>query len=104
MKEIYNQIGFSARLPFVVKKRQKWYLSSCPLLDVHSQGPTREEAIDNLKEALSLFLTSCFERGTLDKVLKQCGFVGAHAEKQIQSNLRSANMSREEYFRLLEEC
>lgn len=84
MKKIHKQIGFSARLPFIVKKREKWYLSSCPILDVHSQGTTREEAIDNLKEALSLFLMTCFERGTLDKVMKQCGFVGAQTEKISQ--------------------
>ena len=50
-------------------------MASCPVLDVFSQGTTREDARKNLEEALQLFLTSCIERGTLDEVLKDCGFV-----------------------------
>ncbi len=61
-------------LPYVVKKREQWYLSHCPALDVYSQGETQEKAIINLKEAIELFVVSCFDRGTLDSVLKECGF------------------------------
>ena len=63
-----------ATLPLKIEKKEKWYISSCPILDVFSQGKSREEAQDNLSEALSLFFISCFERGTLDEVLKDCGF------------------------------
>ncbi len=69
-----KQVEFYARLPIKFKKRAHWYLASCPVLDVHSQGITRKEAERNLKEALGLFLTSCFERSVLDQVLKDCGF------------------------------
>jgi len=41
---------------------------------VHSQGKTEVQAKKNLIEALSLFLESCHERGTLDAMLKECGF------------------------------
>ena len=44
------------------------------MLDVHSQGYTEEEARRNLAEAIKLFVVSCFERGTLDEALKECGF------------------------------
>jgi len=47
-------------------------------LDVHTQGETEKEAKENLGEALSLFFISCFERGTLDAALKQCGFKAHH--------------------------
>jgi predicted RNase H-like HicB family nuclease len=57
----------------IVQKEQR-YVASCPVLDVYSQGDTPEQAQNNLVEALTLFLTSCFERGTLDAVLKECGF------------------------------
>ncbi len=67
-------ITFQVKLPIVFTKRKKWYLATCPVLDVHSQGKTKSEAQKNLKEALELFLVSCFERGTLDQVLKECGF------------------------------
>ena len=67
-------IGLTARLPFRLQKRKKWFLSSCPILDIYSQGTTEQEAIGNLKEALSLFFITSLEIGTLDTVLKDCGF------------------------------
>ncbi len=64
-------------LPATLKKKGKWFVSSCPLLDVKSQGETEEKAIENLVEALTLFFVSCFDRGALDEVLKECGFTPA---------------------------
>jgi predicted RNase H-like HicB family nuclease len=49
MEETYK---FSA----VIHKEGKWYVSWCPELDVASQGETIEETIDNLKEAVELYL------------------------------------------------
>jgi predicted RNase H-like HicB family nuclease len=40
----------------VIQKERKWYVSWCPELDVASQGETIEEAIENLKEAIELYL------------------------------------------------
>ena len=76
-----KQVEFCARLPVRFKKRTHWYVASCPILDVHSQGKTKKEAEKSLIEALSLFLTSCFERGVLDQVLKNCGFKLSTHEK-----------------------
>ncbi len=71
-------VQFSAKLPFKIKRKKKWFVASCPILDVHSQGETERKARKNLSEALSLFFISCFERGTLDSVLKDCGFKAMH--------------------------
>lgn len=79
------------KLPVAIKKRRKWYLASCPVFDVHSQGETREKAKENLIEALELFLVSCIERETLDKVLKDCGFEAAY-EKPRESVDEDNNM------------
>ena len=49
MQETYK---FSA----VIHKEGKWYVSWCPELDVASQGETIEKTIDNLKEAVELYL------------------------------------------------
>ena len=49
MEETYR---FSA----IIQKEGKWYVSWCPELDVASQGETIEEAIENLKEAIELYL------------------------------------------------
>lgn len=68
------QITFTAKIPIQITQKTKWFVASCPALDVASQGETVEEAKKNIAEALFMFFRSCFERGTLDAVLKQCGF------------------------------
>jgi predicted RNase H-like HicB family nuclease len=69
------KIKMEWQLPATIKKKGKWYVSSCPLLDVYSQGRTREEARRNIVDALASFLMSCYERGTLDAVLRDAGLV-----------------------------
>lgn len=78
-----KQIIFFAKLPFTIKKKKDWYLIGCPILDVYTQGKTKKEAKNNLKDALSLFFVTCFEQGTLDQVMKECGFVGGKIEQKI---------------------
>lgn len=75
-------IHFDMRVPITVKQEGKWYISSCPLLDVFSQGDTHNKAVSNIIDALQLFMMSCFERGTLDQVLKESGF---HAAPEVHS-------------------
>ncbi len=74
------QTAIEFKLPFDIKKDDDWYVSSCPVIDVHSQGKTQKEAKENLSEALSLFLISCFERGTLAEVLRESGLRPLHTE------------------------
>jgi predicted RNase H-like HicB family nuclease len=69
-----HNIQIHFKLPYRLKRAGKWIVASCPPLDVHSQGKTEAQAKKNLIEALSLFLEFCHERGTLDAVLKECGF------------------------------
>ena len=42
----------------VVQKEEKWYVAKCLDNNVASQGKTIEEALDNLKEALELYVQS----------------------------------------------
>jgi predicted RNase H-like HicB family nuclease len=42
--------------PSVVHKEGKWYVATCPELGITSQGKTVEESIDNLREAIELYL------------------------------------------------
>jgi len=72
---VKTHVEFQLTVPVKTSKRRNWYLASCPILDVSSQGETEDKAKENLVEALTLFLISCFERGTLDAALKECGFV-----------------------------
>jgi predicted RNase H-like HicB family nuclease len=82
--KMQKRAQFSMKLPIKVTKREKWVLASCPILDVHSQGENEKQARKNLVESLSLFLISCFERGTLEAVLKECGFRPLHPSARYQ--------------------
>jgi predicted RNase H-like HicB family nuclease len=67
-------MGLSIKLAIKISKKGEWFIASCSSLDVITQGETQEQARRNITEALYLFFRSCIERGTLDAVLKQCGF------------------------------
>src|SRR5579859_4772124 len=69
-------------LPARIRKKGRWFISSCPPLDVHSQGGTRDEAQHNLIDALTTFFVSCYERGTLEDVLRESGFVPSKAKSR----------------------
>ena len=67
-----NRIEMTFSFEVDVKKKANTYVSRCKVMDVFSQGDTEQEAIDNLADALQLFLVSCIERGTLGAVLQEC--------------------------------
>lgn len=73
--DLKQTITFNVSLPFKIKKENGTYISHCPILDVWSQGPSKKAAIENLVEAVQLFLINCYKRGVLDQVLKESGFV-----------------------------
>jgi len=81
-----KKIFINFKFPISIKKKGKWYIASCPALDVYTQGETISKAKTNLNAAISLFITSCLERGTLDAVLKECGFVLSSAKTLPQKN------------------
>lgn len=70
------KVEFTINVPISFKwdEEVEAYIASCPPLDVWSQGDTKKEAEHNIKEAVSLFLVSCLERGTIGQVLKGCGW------------------------------
>ena len=69
-----DRIRFELSVPIATRQDSVGYIACCPPLDIYSQGPTEEVAVRNLTEALELFLASCYRRGQLDRVLKDCGF------------------------------
>lgn len=69
-----QKVSFSMRVPAVVRREGRWFYSSCPVLDVHSQGHSEEESLNNLIEALQLFVETCYEQGSLEQVLRAQGF------------------------------
>ena len=91
--EKFLELRLEFKLPMKIIKKSRWFLASCPVLDVHSQGKTEEAAKKALAEALALFLSSCFELGTLEQVLKECGFVPGHLPRRSRA-------PREEYVKV----
>ena len=65
---------FNLQLPYATKRDGASHVARCPALDVYSQGPSHRKAVTNLADARRLFLMSCYERGTLDQVLRDSGF------------------------------
>ena len=63
------------KLPFTLEQEGDLVVAHCPLLDVYSQGENEDTAAANLIEAIQLFIESCIEAGSIDSVLKVCGFV-----------------------------
>ena len=88
------QVQMTLKVPVEIKKRGKWFIANCPVLDVVTQGEDIEKAKKNLGHAITLFLVSCFERGTLEEVLSQCGFKPSLRATQLSPR---KPMKREEY-------
>ncbi|MHB8110531.1 MAG: type II toxin-antitoxin system HicB family antitoxin [Syntrophorhabdaceae bacterium] len=81
-----TQVLFEFTLPATIKKKAKYWLSSCPALDLFAQGQTEEEAKTNLETTVRLFLQSCYERGTLQQALNDCGFALNHTSKRFRTH------------------
>lgn len=66
----------NALLKITVSLKDKGHciVAYCPELDVYSQGYTKEEARQNLKEAVRLFLEEADRMGTLEQILSEAGF------------------------------
>ena len=40
----------------IISKEGKWYVANCPELEIASQGESVESALENLREAIELYL------------------------------------------------
>ena len=82
-----NTISIKASLSATISKEKPgMYLSYCPALDLCSQGKTLREAKKNIIEASVLLIEDCFERGTLDEVLKDCGFRSTRQRPRVKKS------------------
>jgi predicted RNase H-like HicB family nuclease len=88
-----NNIMMTFKLPIKVEEKDGWFISSCSILDVFSQGETLEIAKKNIIETLKIFFASCYERGTLEEVLKECGFELSNSVEHNTDNI----ISKDEY-------
>ncbi len=63
MKDLKNLKG-------LVWKEGKWYVSQCLNVDVASQGRTRREAVNNLREALELYFEDEDPQPTISPIVR----------------------------------
>ena len=65
------EIEFTAQ----IFREGRTYVAHTPNLDVSSCGGTKERALENLKEAVHLFLEEAEKMGTLDQILQEAGYL-----------------------------
>ncbi len=65
-----TKMSESVNLTSIIWKEGNMYVSKCPELEVASCGETLEEALENLKEAVELYLENAKELGILDEKLE----------------------------------
>lgn len=58
----------------IVFQEETTYVAHCPELDVSSCGQTLEQARQNLKTAVRLFLEEAEKLGILEDILRECSF------------------------------
>ncbi|MBW1649766.1 MAG: type II toxin-antitoxin system HicB family antitoxin [Deltaproteobacteria bacterium] len=92
-------ISMEISLPVKIEKKDKWLIASCPILDVFTQGKTKEEAKNNLNEALTVFLISCCERGVLEAALKQRG-IECYSSPIEADTKATKQINREDYINI----
>lgn len=59
----------TTKLPITIWQEGDYYIASCPLNSVTSQGKNREEAIVNLREALELYFED--ENNSINDLINQ---------------------------------
>jgi predicted RNase H-like HicB family nuclease len=90
----------------VIKKENDQYVATCPEFDVSSFGKTVEEANENLKEALLLYLEGIEELNLRDQIFKEKSIVVPNTPKDLplgtlSSIRKQLKLSKEEFINLL---
>lgn len=70
-----KNVNFETTLPVTIFREGDAFVAYTPALDLSSVGDSLEEAQRNFSEAAKLFVETCIEKGTLDDVLADMGWV-----------------------------
>lgn len=71
----------------IVFQEDNIYVAYSPILDVSSCGNTIDEARNNLKTAVRLFLEEAEKMGTLEEILSESGYKKAEIGKWLMPRL-----------------
>lgn len=66
----------------IKKEHEGGYSVVCTDLDIASQGETIEEATENIKEAVELYIESAEELGIMNEVLDKLGLTQEDLERE----------------------
>ncbi len=75
-----NQILFNISIK---EEAEGGYSVTCTDLDIASQGESVDEALENIKEAVELYIESAEELGIIDEVLERLGLTREDLKKGI---------------------
>jgi predicted RNase H-like HicB family nuclease len=81
-----SSVTINIKVPADIYKDGQVFVASCPRFGVITQGVSFEEAKNNLFEAMTLFIETCLEMGTLEEVLRESGFKLTHTPEDVQDN------------------
>ena len=75
-------VTINVKVAIDIRQDGPLFVARCERFGVVTQGSTYEEAKANLIEAVSLFIETCYEMGTLETVLKEAGFLPATGKEE----------------------
>jgi predicted RNase H-like HicB family nuclease len=72
IEKTQNHISVGVRV--LILKEDDLFVAYCPALELSSYGKNIEEAKDNFKDALQIFINETHKRGTLERALLSLGW------------------------------
>lgn len=83
------------RLTAYIRQEDGVYVVDCPILGVTTYGKTIDAAKENIADATRGFLQGCYEMGTLNEVLLECGFKCGDRQQSAPRKKRARKPSGE---------
>ena len=53
---LYSAMTIQVPFPIIITKENKWFVASCPLLDIATQGKTEEQVKENMADLINDYL------------------------------------------------
>jgi len=75
-----SEIVVNFRLHYRTEIEERLHVATCDVLGLQSTGFTREEARDNLREEIGLYLTAAHDIGSLPDLMAEAGWQKTEGE------------------------
>lgn len=84
------RLSICANVTYKIKKKSKFYVASCPELNLIGKGNTKASATENLKDIVKKFLIESYENNSLKTDLERIYLVtaGRQMEHMITVDVR----------------